>query len=108
MSKHIFEIGDSDGNSFRISIEIPFLRFSNGSWRTLDKGYIRYNSGPTNPTEGFAGDDDDLLLVSKEGTWGLRLDDYQDFWGVNEQGSGELLQGWSLNMKPGTISWTKI
>ena len=108
MSKHIFEIGDSDGHSFKISIELPFNRTSKGSWRTLDKGLIRYNSGKTIPTSGYGGSDDDILLVSSEGTWGLKLDDYQDFWGLNDEGTGEVLQRWALQIKPGKISWALV
>lgn len=106
--KHTFEIGDGEGNSFKILVEMPFHRWTKGSWRTLDKGYIRYNSGETQPSKGFGGNDDDLFLLSKNGYWGLRLDDVQDFWGLNDQGKGELIEPWVLIMKPGTISWSLV
>ena len=111
MSTEIYEFGDGHGNSFRMSLEIPIVRSWSGSWRTIDKSYIRYNSGKTKTGafKGVGGEDDDLLLLrATDGTWGMRLEDYQDIWGLNDQGKGTLLQVWAMKMKPGTISWSHV
>ncbi len=46
--KYVVEIGDAKGKSFKILIEAEssnVIGGRSGYWRTLDKGFIRYNSG---------------------------------------------------------------
>ena len=42
--RYIVEIGDTEGRSFTVAMAVPFGE-DLGSWRTLDKSRIRYNSG---------------------------------------------------------------
>jgi hypothetical protein len=72
MATYIVEIGDEKGNSFKISLSIGWAGNSSGSWRSIDKGRIRYNSGATekamSPGELTVRH---LLLFSSDNTWGL-------------------------------------
>lgn len=51
MAEYILDIGDETGRSFRLAINTsggratPDNRFAYFSWRTIDKGFIRFNSG---------------------------------------------------------------
>jgi len=112
MSTHIYEIGDGTGTAFKIKIESPFwARFTKGSWRTLDKGFIRYNSGKTEQVERKKSQfiqERDVFLLSKEGTWGIRLNEFTSQYSVHDQGTGELRQPWALQAKPGKISWVRV
>ena len=110
MSKHIVELGDNDGNSFKISINIGYSGVNTeGSWRVLDKGSIRFNSGVAKKsmTKGTL-TGADLYLYGTDGFgagWGIRFDAWDDIGGVNDEGTGQLMQAWVLNEKPGKVSW---
>ena len=114
MSKHTVEIGDDEGNSFKISINIGYIGISTeGSWRSMDKGWIRYNSGLSKKqrTNGWNPGETNLFLYQSEGTAigpGIRLDKWDDLTGVNDQGTGEIAQPWVTGAKPGKISWALV
>ncbi len=106
MASHIIDIGDEKGNSFEMCLEVSYWYYPTGSWRTLDKGYIRFNSGWTKKTKSegtLVGTH--LLLFSSANTWGIRLNDFSDAGGANDQGSGIILQPWVLSFESGRISW---
>lgn len=103
---YIVEIGNSSGQSFKIKLEVGFWGKSEGTWLTLDKGQIRFNSG-WNKKQNSHGTltTMHLLLFNSEDTWGIRLNDFTDLTGANNQGNGILLQSWSLGFQPDAISW---
>jgi hypothetical protein len=109
MPRHTVEISDESGNSCRILIDIGMnlVTSGKGTWRTLDKGAIRYNSGPAKCIPGtYVGDDFDLqLYASAQSGWGMRLNDYTGSLVTNDDGMGYLVQPWCLTMKPYRISW---
>ena len=112
MANYIVEIGDEKGNSFKISVSVVTTfsgPLTSGSWRTIDKGYIRYNSGAvqkvTSNGDVFV---EHLLLYRSDNTWGIRLNDFNDLWGANDQGNGAILQPWVLSFEPGRISWALV
>ena len=107
-TKHIYEIGDSDGNSFKISIVVPFIHSSGGSWRAIGKGFIRYISGKTEPYYKNMFADEKLHLLSSDGTSGMHLDVYRDAFGLNDEGTGQVHQQWVLSLKPGKITWNLL
>ena len=109
MSTHTVEIGDGNGKSFKISVAMDFRYRNGGTWRTLDKGFIRFNSGQVESVDvtGWGGTVH-IRLVSSEGSWGIQLDNYQDFWGVNDDGTGSVSQAWVLGLAPGRISWVIV
>ena len=113
MGKHTVEIGDDNGNSFKITVDISYSGVhTEGSWRSLDKGSIKYNSGKSKK-EQTAGTitGADLCLFGMDGInagWGIRLDEWDDIGGVNDQGTGTLVQAWVLDAKPGKISWALV
>lgn len=113
MGRHIVEISDSDGNSFKLSINIGYTGVNTvGSWRSLDKGWIRYNSGLSKKKQ-TAGTitGADLRLYGTEGIaagWGIILYEWDDIGGTNDEGTGSIAQRWVLGAKPGKISWALV
>jgi hypothetical protein len=107
-TRYTYDLGDSDGNSFKVSIVVPWAQKDSGSWRSIDKGFIRYSSGSTYPLHPEWFGDDHLLLFSSDGTWGIQLFKYRDWSGVNDQGTGRVLQPWVMTLRPGTISWAIV
>ncbi|MBX7175010.1 MAG: hypothetical protein K1X72_28795 [Pyrinomonadaceae bacterium] len=112
MSKHIVSISDEDGKAFKITVSIGFLGSSIGSWHSLEVGRIRYTQGKVlymDETEGFFGSflSRHILLFDspQSQNYGMRLNDYYGFAGVNDQGMGYLYQPWVLDFKPYRISW---
>ncbi len=116
MSKHTIEISDESGKSFKVVVAIGYTGNSIGNWRSLDKGFIRFNNGRAEyenagTDSGRAGYSE--LTVrhlffyenAQSQTFGLRLNDYADWLGVNDQGMGYLWQPWVLSLKPSRISW---
>jgi len=109
MIKRIVEIGDQKGKSFKMEIHIGGAGDAEGYWRSLDKGFIKYNSGAAEKDSmpgTFA--ERDLKLIDTQNTWGMKLYRWCDFWGVNDQGKGLLLQPWVIGMEPGAISWVLL
>ena len=113
MSRHTVEIGDSDGNTFQITVNIGYSGVhTEGSWRAIDKGWIRYNSGlaKKDQTDGTL-TGADLYLYGPDGVgagWGIRLNEWDDYGGVNDQGTGVLVQAWVVGAKPGRITWALV
>lgn len=111
MGNYIVEIGDEKGDSFKISVSMSMLNSwaTTGSWRTIEKGYIRYNSGAVQRQKSNG----ELtvrhfLLYNSDNAWGIRLNDFEGFWGANDQGTGLILQPWVLIFPPGRISWALV
>ncbi len=109
MPSYSVDIDNTFGQSFRISLEISFNVNAAGKWKTWHNGYIRHDSGWIyhEPSSGTL-TTFHLLLHNSEDTWGIRLNDFTDFWGANDEGDGLLLQNWSLSFKPGVIYWKVI
>lgn len=112
MADYIVEIGDGNGVSFKIAITktTSFSGLSgNGSWRTKDKGFITYNSGEAvaRPSKGTM-TTHNLLLFNKEGKWGIKLNNFHDWIGANDEGIGELVQNWAVGIAAGRISWALV
>lgn len=111
MANYIVEIGDEKGTSFKISVSMSMLNSwaATGSWRTIDKGYIRYNSGAAqrqqSPGELTVRH---YLLYSSDNTWGIRLNDFESIWGANDEGTGIIVQAWVLSFPVGRISWALV
>jgi hypothetical protein len=113
MGRHTVEIGDVAGNSFKISVNIGYTGVhTEGSWRSLDKGWIRYNSGIAKKyqVDGTISEADLRLFGTDgfDGGYGIVLYKWDDIGGTNDQGTGMLYQPWVLNAKPGKISWALV
>jgi hypothetical protein len=111
MANYTVEIGDEKGNSFKISVSTitTFGKFSTGSWRTIDKGYIRYNSGTVGKK--ISNGEfcvEHLLLCTNDNTYGIQLNDFENIWGANDEGTGFIKQSWVLSFEPGRISWALV
>jgi len=138
MPNNTAEIGDRSGHSFKIDLstlstlgrtreglvgdqEWSFPRMTGllqtkilpyrplGDWRVLDKGFIRYNSGKL--VWGFSTTGVttyDIVLLNLDGTWGMKLFEYADALGVNDEGEGFVIQPWVLGFSPGKFSWTLV
>jgi hypothetical protein len=118
MPRHVVEISDEAGNSFRVLVDIGRVGLgaaagTQGTWRTLDKGSIRYSSGPAKFRSGVdAGtgsnvEDYYLYLYSSPQAqgWGIRLNEYAGRLVVNDSGMGLVAQAWCLTLSPDRISW---
>ena len=114
MATYTVEIGDNEGHSFKIKVSITttLTGASTGTWRTLDKGFIRYNSGPAynQPSHSGLTSDRDVVLCNNEDDehYGIKFDLFHDWFGANDQGSGEIIQPWVLSFKSGKISWALV
>jgi hypothetical protein len=91
---------------FNILIEPNPLR---GKWRTLSQGVIKYNMGFTT-SESSAGTltTYHLLLCNFDSKWGIRLNDFGDFWGANDGGDGILVEPWSVAFQDDVIRWEVV
>jgi hypothetical protein len=85
-----------------------FYAQPDGDWRVVDKGFIRYNSGKVAFHHSVNGDvtTSDVMLLNLDGTWGMKLFEYEDVLGVNDEGEGFVVQPWVLGFPPGKFSWT--
>ena len=109
----IVQIGDYDGNAFKIRVDVDLVGFG-GSWRAIDYGYIRYSNGKI---ERFSYTYDLLNIMVRlsgpDGKYGVQLDDWAPQWMgaghlVNVQGEGIVKQPWVLKLKPGKITWARV
>lgn len=139
MRNHTVEIGDRKGNSFKLRIATPqnweavreiytgdtdkysyrmtesktgksdYGRIMGGNWRSIDKGFIRFNSGNVlKANSGTTATTRDLYLLNLDATWGMKLFNYEHYWGVNDSGTGFVIQSWVLNLAEGRFSWSLI
>lgn len=111
MSEHRIEITDSRGTSLKILVSLPLS--GRATWRTLDKGGLRYESGvaetdhyPAKPLAWIAlyggNEIDDAKLV-------LHLDDFLGHTDVSGAGGeGHLYKQDYLIMQPGKIDWQPL
>lgn len=101
----IVEIGDEAGNSCRFAITTKGM-FDIGGWRTLDKGYITQNSGSAVHADSNGTLGCHLQLVGGANTYGIQLNDWTYFAGLNNgNGTGYLQGAWALGLRKGRISW---
>lgn len=111
--QYTVEIGDTNGHAFKVAMVVP-ISAEWGSWRTLDKGRIRYNSGSLRQFR-FEGDDTwghfHIQFYGPDGVdagWGLWMEDFKTAWMANDEGTGSILQPWVLEFEPGKISWSPV
>ncbi len=110
MIKHIVEVGDEFGKAFQVSVEIDYLGvITEGKWRALDKGFVRYNSGMAKkqPIPGTL-TTADLVLMNFNDVWGIKLNLWDDYRGVKDYGKGVILQPWVIGIDPGPVSWAIV
>ncbi len=101
-----YDIADFEGNSFQIVVDVQYIRSSRGSWHAVDRGFIRYHSGGTIQSGSvFNGSAVLHMLLPGTNNWIIQLDDFEDYLGVNSQGTGTVIQSAVLGLVPGTISW---
>jgi hypothetical protein len=105
---HIVEIADAKGATMQLSVSVETFGWS-GSWRAIDKGMIRHNSGPVNQAkdEGvFASIDAELMAG---GAAGIRLYKFIGSVGVvNDEGTGVLERPWGIALDNGPIEWSLV
>lgn len=105
--RHTVEIADTQGTTMQIALDVDNVDWG-GSWRSIDKGYIRYNSGSIvqyKPEGVFTGVGVQLI---HDGTGGITLDQFISWGTVNDQGSGRLEQPWCAALQPGRIDWAIV
>ncbi len=115
MRNHTVEIRDKRGRSFKIDISTPSfwtrlkLNAYDGNWRTIDKGFIKINSGDarryhssedTTTANLFLSEPDDDMA-----NYGIILYKYDDWSGTNDDGRGFVLQSWVIGLAPGSVTW---
>src|SRR5690242_18358372 len=103
---HTVEIADTDGNTMQLSVYVENLGWG-GSWRAIDKGMIRHNSGPVVQYTG-AWDPDVGVQLCAGGYAGVNLHDFISWGSVNDEGTGTVVQSWVLGLKPGAIEWSIV
>jgi hypothetical protein len=109
MAKYVVEIGDEGGKSFKVEINLGFMRRTKGDWKTLDKGFIRFNSGGAERNESVGElSGAHLFLLTNDNTWGIRLNDWDNFFKTNNHGTGWAEHSWVLGLRNGRISWTIV
>jgi hypothetical protein len=128
-------IQDKSGNTFKLYVSTPGAGTKiwrgitedmtaeqvTGSWRSLNKGFLRYNFGKTRSRFSHNGDrtTKDLLVLGPTGTegietydrwdkFGIQLFEYEDVFGVNDEGEGFVIQPWVVTLEPGRIQWSKL
>ena len=107
--RHAVEIADSAGNTMQLSVSVDTIG-NGGSWRSLTKGMIRYNSGPVKQFAPSITSDWNVQLIRTSGGtyWGIELDSFISWGTVNDEGSGTLLQPWVIGLTPGAIEWSLV
>jgi hypothetical protein len=86
-----------------------FSNQSPGNWRTIEKGALRFNSGNVYATvKPGTSSTDDIYLANLDGTWGMKLFEYADMAGVNDEGIGFVIGPWIMNFGEGRFSWTLV
>ena len=106
--RHTVEIADSKGKTMQLSVSVNTFGTS-GSWRSIDKGMIRYNSGPVKQwAPSITSDWNVSLLKSSDNTWGIQFDNFISWGTVNDSGTGTVVQPWVLGLEPGRIDWAIV
>ena len=110
--KYVVELNDVDGKHFQIEMHLPWLEYlistENSTWKVLDEGFAKYHSGGCSSEKKGGYQPTDILLLSGE-YWGIKFSKFFDPVGiVNSSGSGEIMQPWVVNFKPGNFGWTLI
>ena len=136
MREVYIKIMDKSGTTFSLDISTPGMGtkiwhaitedFTGqepvmGTWKALEKGFLRYNFGRTRSRISNNGDltTRDLLILSVDGVgigtydrksevFGMQLFQYEDWNGVNAEGEGIVVQPWVLNIAPGRIKWEML
>ncbi len=145
MRNNVLKIVDKSGNSFKLRVSTPTTKarlavgagvganklvgdnrtaremlsgILSGDWKTVDKGFIRYESGKTRSRLAHNGDRTtrDLLILGIDGVkfydgqgyFGMQLFEYEDLLGTNQEGEGFVIQPWVVNLTPGRIKWIVI
>jgi hypothetical protein len=101
--KHTVEIADSQGKTMLFSINHDVVGF-HGSWRSLTKGMIRFNSGSMDQHGSTS--DGVTMWLKHDNTWGIKLYNYTRWGTANDEGTGLLVQSWVLTLEPGPIEWS--
>jgi hypothetical protein len=112
MPQYTVEIGDTKGHAFRVAMVVP-ISDDVGSWRTLDKGRIRYNSGALKQFkfEGDAPGQFNINFFGPDGMdagWGFWMESFKTLWIANDEGTGSIMQSWVLEFEPGKTSWSLV
>lgn len=107
------ELSDVDGNACKVALSIPFFNVytdkTNSTWRTLDKGAIKFHSGGCQAwaTKARLSSLNLALLVGESSIINLfEFTDSLRF--VNSSGNGEIVQAGCLSFKPGKITWALL
>ena len=105
----LVNIENTSSQSFTLKLNVSFDIQEDGNWKTEQEGNIRFNNGWSfrKKSEGTL-TTCHIALYSSEDTWGIRLNDFIDFWGPNKKGDGLLLQPWAISFQPGLIYWKLI
>lgn len=112
MGKYTVELSDSDGNACKVRLSLPLVKKradkTDSTWKTLDKGMIKYHSGGCYawaPTT-FGVTHLNLLLGDY---WIVQLSEFIDTLGIaNDSGTGKIDQTACLSFKPGRITWALL
>ncbi len=104
--RHTVEIADTDGKTIKIALAVDNIG-DGGSWRTIDKGGIRHNSGSLHQYWTSWSPITHVRLVAG-GAAGIELRDFISWGTVNDEGEGTLAQPWVLSLKPGAIEWSIV
>jgi hypothetical protein len=108
LKDYVVSITDDDDNTVAVAIKFVNAVHNAGTWRALSMGAIRYNSGSTQERKSLGTVTTYHLELVSHGSWGIRLNDFEDMWSVNDEGSGYLVQPWVLSLRPGRISWSLV
>ena len=102
--RHTVKIIDSKDRYIKLSVAVDNFG-KGGSWQSMDKGGIRYVSGPVKQFKPFiVGTDWDVFLFA-DGYWGIKLSTFLTHCTANYDGTGWLFQRWVLGLTPGAIYW---
>ncbi len=118
MRNHTVKIGDKSGRSFKMEVSTPStwsrlkLNAYDGNWRTIDKGFIKINSGDARRYH--SGEDATTANLylrepeADEAEYGIILYKYDDWSGTNDEGIGFIKQNWVLGIEPGHVTWALV
>jgi hypothetical protein len=110
--KYVVELNDDDGKSFQVEMHLPWAETltnpGNSSWKTLDKGFIKYHSGGCSSQNDPWFKPVNIRLVTN-GLYGVEFFGFFDGLGiVNSSGKGEAQQNWAVGFKPGGFGWALV